>query len=304
MRGLPTFAATLASSRIRRVRCRTSRTIAPTAESIHRRAQDRFLAAGQKLTPEEQAKRDQNPFELWDEMRANAEASRFPKGTDVFLYKFHGLFYVAPPRIPSCAGLRFPGGIVSAAQLRGVADIAEQWGGGFADVTTRANLQIREISAANGLNVVTALTDLGILTRGSGADNIRNITGSPTAGIDEQELIDTRPLCREMHHYILQHRELYGLPRKFNIAFDGGGRISAVADTNDIGFLAVRVGPGQDVPAGVYFRLELGGITGTPRFRPRHRRAARLPRNAFPPRRRSSASSSNMATGPIEKRPA
>ena len=90
------------------------------------------------------------------------------------------------------------------------------------------------------------LHDLGIINRGAGADNIRNVTGSPTAGIDPQELIDTRAaLPRQMHHYILNHREMYGLPRKFNIAFDGGGAISALEDTNDIGFTAVRVGEGD-----------------------------------------------------------
>ena len=71
------------------------------------------------------------------------------------------------------------------------------------------------------------LHELGIINRGAGADNIRNITCSPTAGIDPRELIDTQPLARQMHHYILNHREMYGLPRKFNIAFDGGGAISA-----------------------------------------------------------------------------
>jgi ferredoxin-nitrite reductase len=75
-------------------------------------------------------------------------------------------------------------------------------------------------------------------------------------------LIDTRPLTRELHHYILNHRELYGLPRKFNIAFDGGGRLGVLEDTNDIGFAAVAVGPDKPVPAGVYFRMLLGGITG------------------------------------------
>ena len=84
------------------------------------------------------------------------------------------------------------------------------------------------------------MQELGLTSRGSGADNIRNITGSPTAGIDPQELIDTRPLCSAMHHYILNHREMYGLPRKFNIAFDGGGKVPVLEDTNDIGFVAAR----------------------------------------------------------------
>jgi ferredoxin-nitrite reductase len=107
-----------------------------------------------------------------------------------------------------------------------------------------------------------AVQALGLTSRGSGADNIRNITGSPTAGIDPQELIDTRPLCLAVHHYILNHREMYGLPRKFNIAFDGGGRVPVLEDTNDIGFVACEVTGGEGVEPGIYFHLQLGGITG------------------------------------------
>jgi ferredoxin-nitrite reductase len=137
-----------------------------------------------------------------------------------------------------------------------------QFAGGYSHVTTRANLQLREIPPAATPGLLMGLAELGLVSRGSGADNIRNVTGSPTAGIDPRELIDTQPLCREMHHFILNHREMYGLPRKFNIAFDGAGAISALDDTNDIGFYAVRVPEGRGVPAGVYFRLRLGGITG------------------------------------------
>ena len=158
--------------------------------------------------------------------------------------------------------LRLPGGIVSSHQAKGLGSVAKRFGGGYLHVTTRANLQIREIGATHTTAVLTAIDELGLTSRGAGADNIRNLTGSPAAGIDSQELIDTRPLTRELHHYILNHRELYGLPRKFNIAFDGGGRLGVLEDTNDIGFAAVAVGPHKPVPAGVYFRMLLGGITG------------------------------------------
>jgi len=231
-------------------------------EEIHRAAQDRFLAAGKKLTAEEMAKRAKNPLDMWEEIRANAEAGRFPKGTDVFLHKFHGLFYVAPAQDAFMCRLRIPNGILGAHQLRGIAEIAERYAGGYADVTTRANLQLREIGPKSILDVLTAVQDLGLTTRGAGADNLRNITGSPTAGIDPDELIDTRPLCRELHYTILNHRELYGLPRKFNVGFDGGGPVSVLEDTNDIGFAAVAVGEGEAVAPGVYFRVLLGGITG------------------------------------------
>jgi ferredoxin-nitrite reductase len=158
--------------------------------------------------------------------------------------------------------LRIPNGILSSHQMRGLAELADRFGGGYADVTTRANLQIREIRARDLLSVLIGVQDLGLHTRGAGADNIRNVTGTPTAGIDVQELIDTRPLARELHHYILHHRELYGLPRKFNIAFDGGGTVSSLEDTNDIGFAAVRSRAASGASAGVGFRVLLGGITG------------------------------------------
>jgi ferredoxin-nitrite reductase len=234
--------------------------------SIHYEAQDRAVAAGGKLVPEELAKREKHPFDIWDEMAANAAAGRFPKGLDIFRHKFHGLFYVAPNQDAFMLRLRLPGGIVLAHQAKGLADIAARFGAGYVDITTRANLQIREIGAAHPLDVLTAIDELGLTSRGAGADNIRNLTGSPAAGIDPQELYDTRPLTRALYHHILNHRELYGLPRKFNIAFDGGGRLSVLEDTNDIGFAAVRVGPGKSVPEGIYFRMLLGGLTGHQSF--------------------------------------
>ena len=214
------------------------------------------------------AKRQGHPLDMWDEIVANGAAGRFPTGLDVFRHKFFGLFYAAPAQDSFMCRLRMPNGSLDAHQLRGIADIAEQYGGGYADVTTRANLQIREIAAGDAVAVLMALQDLGLTSRGSGADNIRNITGSPTAGIDPQELIDTRPLARLLHHHILNHRELYGLPRKFNIAFDGGGRVGVLEDTNDIGFAAVAAAAigthssGAGIPPGVYFRMLLGGVTG------------------------------------------
>jgi ferredoxin-nitrite reductase len=230
--------------------------------ALHYEAQDRTVAAGGKLAPEEVAKREKHPFDIWDEIAANAAAGRFPKGLDIFRHKFHGLFYVAPNQDAFMLRLRLPGGIVLAHQARGLADVAERYGGGYVDITTRANLQIREIGATHPIEVLQAIDELGLSSRGSGADNIRNLTGSPAAGIDAQELYDTRPLCRALYHHILNHRELYGLPRKFNIAFDGGGRLAVLEDTNDIGFSAVKVGPGKEVPEGIYFRMMLGGLTG------------------------------------------
>ena len=228
-------------------------------------AQNRAIADGKTLCKEEMAKREKDALSMWDEIHSNARAGVFPKGTDVFLYKYSGLFHVAPAQDSFMCRLRIPGGVMHSWQFRGVAEIARRFGGGYVDVTTRANLQIREIGPSNATHVLTWLTEIGVVSRGSGADNIRNVTCGATSGLDTRELIETLPLAKEMHHYILNHQEMYGLPRKFNIAFEGGGRIASLDDTNDIGFRAVRVSPkhaGDDLPAGVYFQLTLGGITG------------------------------------------
>ncbi|MCB4767790.1 NirA family protein [Ancylobacter sp. Lp-2] len=229
--------------------------------SAHR-AMARVEAEGRKLVNEEKAKREELGLDSYGRMKQHARDAAFPKGVDVFRWKFHGLFYVAPTQDSYMCRLRIPNGILKYWQFAGVADLADRHGGGYSHITTRANLQIREIPATDGPAVLEGLIGLGLTARGSGADNIRNVTGGPTAGIDPQELIDTSPYALDWHYHILADRSLYGLPRKFNVAFDGGGRIGALEDTNDIGFQAVEVADGHGIEPGVWFRVVLGGITG------------------------------------------
>ena len=231
-------------------------------DTAHLRAQDRFLEAGAKLADQEKFKRDLHPFDGYARLKQQAADNEPPKPDDNFRWRFFGLFYCAPTQKTYMCRLRIPNGILKHWQFAGVADLAERYGGGYAHVTTRANLQMREIEPKHGVAMVEAIQDLGLCSRGSGADNIRNVTGTPTAGIDPQELLDTRPYARAWHFHILNDRALYGIPRKFNVAFDGAGVIPVLEDTNDIGFQAVEVKDGFGVEPGVWFRLTLGGITG------------------------------------------
>ncbi|HUC61285.1 MAG TPA: NirA family protein [Alphaproteobacteria bacterium] len=231
-------------------------------DAAHIKAQDRFLRAGKKLADPEKFKRELHPFDGYERLKAQAAANEAPKPPDNFRWRFLGLFYVAPAQDSYMCRLRMPNGILRHAQLAALGDLAERYGGGYAHVTTRANIQIREIAPRNAVAMIEAVQEIGLCSRGAGADNIRNVTGTPTAGIDPKELIDTRSYAREWHFHILNDRSLYGIPRKFNVAFDGGGTIAALEDTNDIGFQAVEVKDGFGVEAGVWFKLVLGGITG------------------------------------------
>ncbi|MBW8782295.1 MAG: NirA family protein [Verrucomicrobia bacterium] len=223
------------------------------------------------LCKEERWKHDEDPLDAWERLIAHADADKFPDAENTYRFKTHGLFYVAPAQDSFMIRLRIPACELTAHQLHGLADLASDLGNGFADITTRGNFQLRELKPRDLIKVLTRVQDLGLTSRGSGADNVRNVTASPNSGFDPDELIDVRPFAKGIHHYILNQRDLYGLPRKFNIAFDNGGSLSAAVDTNDIGFFAVRVtekslaqgGPG--LPAcepGIYFRVHLGGISG------------------------------------------
>ena len=231
-------------------------------DAIHIKAQDATLAKGGKLNDQEKIKRELHPFDAYERLKDQARKNEAPKTADNFRWRYYGLFYVAPAQSSYMCRLRIPNGILKHWQLAGLADLTDRCAGPYSHVTTRANLQIREIEPKNALEVVEGIMELGLGSRGSGADNIRNVTGTATAGIDPQELLDTRPYAREWHYHILNERALYGLPRKFNVGFDGAGRIPVLEDTNDIGFQAVEVKQGFGVESGVYFRLALGGITG------------------------------------------
>ena len=204
-----------------------------------------------------------HPFDAYARLKEQAKHNAPPPPpADNFRWRYYGLFYVAPTQNSFMCRLRIPNGILKHWQFAAVADLAERYGGGYSHITTRANIQIREILPKHTVALIEGIQDIGLCSRGSGADNIRNVTGTPTAGIDPQELVDTREYAREWHYHILNDRSLTGLPRKFNVGFDGAGKIAVLEDTNDIAFAAVEVKDGFGVEPGIWFRLGVGGITG------------------------------------------
>ena len=231
-------------------------------DAPHLAAQAQAEAGGKKLVDQEKWKRDEHPFDVYHRLKEQAAKDEFPKPADNFRWRYYGLFYVAPAQDSYMLRMRIHNGVLNHWQFAAMAELAERCAGGYSHVTTRANLQLREIPARHAIDVIEQVIDLGLCSRGSGSDNIRNVTGDATAGIAPHEILDTRPYAKEWHFHILNNRVMYGLPRKFNVAFDGGGPIPTLEDTNDIGFQAVEVTKGAGLEPGVWFRLMLGGITG------------------------------------------
>ncbi|PTY00833.1 NirA family protein [Verrucomicrobia bacterium LW23] len=223
------------------------------------------------LIAEERYKREEHPLDSYYRIVEHARLNKAPDKEDTFRFKWNGLFYLTPVKDAFMARLRIPGGQLRTFQLRELANIAREITSGYVQITTRANFQLRLIQSKDMPTFLRRVQSVGLHTRGAGADNIRNLTANPTAGVDPHELIDTLPYCHEIGQFILSHREFYDLPRKFNIALDGGGLIGTVEDTNDIGLRAVMVDESDAARAagiapGVYFRVALGGATGHKAF--------------------------------------
>ncbi len=220
-----------------------------------------------ELILEERLKRELHPLDSYPLLLEHAAGNKAPDKENTFRFKWHGLFYLTPHKEAFMCRLRIPGGVLKTFQLREVAKISQELTTGYLQITTRANLQLRLIQPKDAPELLRRIQAVGLSSKGSGADNIRNITANPTAGIDPYELIDTLPFCHELAQVIANDRALYDLPRKFNVAFDGGGLIGTVEDTNDIGLKAMRVAEDvEGVSPGVYFRMKLGGATGHQAF--------------------------------------
>jgi ferredoxin-nitrite reductase len=156
--------------------------------------------------------------------------------------KWLGLFFrpVTPGKF--MMRLRLPQGIVTSGQMRTLAEIVQRCGeDGNADITTRQNLQLRGVRIEDVPTIFQQLEQAGLTSIQSGMDNVRNITGSPVAGIDADELIDTRGLVRKVQDMITNNGKgnpsFTNLPRKFNIAIAGCRDNSVHAEINDIAFV-------------------------------------------------------------------
>ncbi|ACK66478.1 Ferredoxin--nitrite reductase [Rippkaea orientalis PCC 8801] len=156
--------------------------------------------------------------------------------------KWLGIFYrpVTPGKF--MLRMRTPNGILTSEQLKVLGQIIQRYGDdGNADITTRQNLQLRGIRLEDIPDIFRRLKAVSMTSMQSGMDNVRNITGSPMAGLDGNELIDTRDLVQKVQDMITNHGEgnyqFTNLPRKFNIAIEGGRDNSVHAEINDIAFV-------------------------------------------------------------------
>ena len=194
------------------------------------------------------------PFDGYEKLKAQARANEPPKPDDNFRWRFlrtvllsrrRSTSYMCRLRIPE----RHPQRRRNSPALP---MLAERFGGGYAHVTTRANLQLREIEPKNAVDARRAASRISACARAAPAPTTSAMSPARPLPASIRRNFSTRGLyAREWHFHVLNDRTLYGLPRKFNVGFDGGG---------------VHCG------AGGYERHRLSGSRGQGRLRRRARR--------------------------------
>ena len=219
-------------------------------------------AKPKKLNKFEKFKAEKDGLAVKDELEKFAELGwEAVDKTDLeHRLKWLGIFYrpVTPGKF--MLRMRTPNGIVTSEQMRIYGEIVQRYGeNGSADITTRQNIQLRGIRLEDIPAIFQRFQEVGLTSIQSGMDNVRNLTGSPMAGIDSSELIDTRELVQKVQDMITDsgkgNCDFTNLPRKFNIAIEGGRDNSVHAEINDIAFVpAYREGElGFNVLVGGFF---------------------------------------------------
>jgi len=155
--------------------------------------------------------------------------------------------------------IRIPNGVLTSRQTSRIADLAERFARGVADITVRQNIQLHWIRIEDLPAVIHGLSEVGISTLGSCGDVTRNVTGCPVAGVDADEIADASPLVEVTTAILNGSPEFYNLPRKFKVSITGCRVWCSYPEINDVGLTAVRH-PYTGLPG---FSVRVGGGLST-----------------------------------------
>ncbi|MHB1424038.1 MAG: FAD-dependent oxidoreductase [Gemmataceae bacterium] len=180
--------------------------------------------------------------------------------------KWHGLFHRTQTPGNFMMRLRFNAGRGTARQLRVLADLSDQYGKGFVDLTTRQQIQLRWFTLADVPDILLRLEEVGLHGKQTGMDNVRGVCGCPVSGLTPHELFDAAPVLRQFNDMLIGNKEFTNLPRKFNVTITGCMENCVHPETQDLGLApAYRELDGEQVNG---FNVLVGGKQGSGGYRP------------------------------------
>jgi nitrite reductase (NADH) large subunit len=180
--------------------------------------------------------------------------------------KWHGLFFRKPTPGNFMLRVRLSAGKCNSAQMRVLADLSDEYGKGFCDLTTRQQVQLRWFTLADLTDIWRRLEAVGLNTRQTGMDNVRGVCGCPLAGLTPHELLDASDVIEEYTRLVLDNKDFSNLPRKFNVTISGCLENCCHVETQDLGLVpAYRELDGAQVNG---FNVHVGGKQGSGGYRP------------------------------------
>ncbi len=158
---------------------------------------------------------------------------------------------------------KIPGGQLTSAQLAVMGGIAEDFGHGFGDITTRQTFQFHWLRIEDFPEVFERLNAVGMTTSGACGDDTRNVVGCPVAGLDKSEIIDGTPQLHEVSRHMTDNREFSDLPRKYKISLCGCRIHCAQPDINCVGVFGLERKVDGKLEAGYGIKVG-GGLSSSP----------------------------------------
>lgn len=134
--------------------------------------------------------------------------------------------------------VRVPWGGLTAEQVERIADLSDIHAGGVAHITTRQNLQFYNMNLKQVCEMIHYLAEVGITTRESSGNVVRNITVCSLAGSCQKEFFDVAPYADLLTRFLIRAPQFQNLPRKFKISFSGCQKDCGYAVVHDLGFVA------------------------------------------------------------------
>jgi len=161
--------------------------------------------------------------------------------------------------------VRIPNGITSATQMRALGEISEEFGKGFADITTRQQIQLRWFTINDVPEIWRRMESVGLISLQTGMDNIRGVIGCPAAGLTPNELFDASPVVRQFTQLFVGDKAYTNLPRKFNVTITACKETCTHAESQDIALTpATKESDGAEIKG---FNVAVGGKMGSGGFR-------------------------------------
>jgi precorrin-3B synthase len=150
------------------------------------------------------------------------------------------LLRIVPALDGGICRIKLAGGSITSCQALAIAEAAQRYAHGVIEATNRGNLQIRGIGDQQDALIQTLLA-AGLGPKNLHSDDVRNLMLSPSAGLDPDMLLDTRPLAAQILAALENNPRFHDLSPKFALSLDGGESLAMLEHPHDLWLSALQM---------------------------------------------------------------